>query len=129
MESIEIASSFVMGIFNWLFKLAGGKRVATVLSIGFLPAAIGGAISSPEPLLWLLVPVTLVIAIAAIYALKQTSFYSIPLSSCDKNTNIAAWTAMISGYVLVVMFFISMVLVMFTLSALMAAMGSSSRRR
>lgn len=135
MDSLELAVAVIVGIFRWIFRSLGGKRVASILSLLFFPLMLFSFISAittgpgnnaAE------IGVTLVIvalagglAAASIFAMWQTRFYTIPVTAFGPATNASAWISIIGGYlILVLLFGVFIFTVMIIAAAMAAVLGS-----
>lgn len=132
MDSIMIATSVVVNIFNWVFRNVGGKRMATVLSLVIVPGLLL-AVNPDEAITFILPVCGIILAAIGIYAIKQTRFYAIPLSACDGKVKTAAWASMIIGYLVIGLLFLELIIFIFLMSAVFSGITSSflgsSRRR
>lgn len=125
MDAIAWTVALFVGIFRWLFRTLGGKRVASIISLLLLPASI--YMLATEPGTEGAVPFVLgasVLAVAAGFALWRTRFFNTPLSACDPTTNVAAWVSIATGYVVIAFFFLVLAFTAFIMAAVIAALSS-----
>lgn len=125
MEAIAWTVALFVGIFRWLFRTLGGKRVASIIALLLLPASI--YMLATEPGTKGAVPFMLgasVLAVAAGFALWRTRFFNTPLSACDPITNAAAWVSIAAGYIVIAFFFLVLAFTAFIMAVVIGALSS-----
>ncbi len=135
MESLEIAVAVIVKIFQWIFKSLGGQRVAAILAtlsfpVIFFSVFADSSVYGIESII-ILIPFAL-LTVVSIYAIWQTRFFTVPLSSFTTFVNTAGWITIIAGYMILILVFGVFILTVMILAAVMAAVsdsfGLSSRR-
>jgi hypothetical protein len=135
MESLEIAVAVIVKIFQWIFKSLGGQRVAAILATLSFPVIFFSALANSNlygmESMIILTPFSL-LTVVSIYAIWQTRFFTVPLSSFTTFVNTAGWITIIAGYMILILVFGVFILTVMILAAVMAAFsdsfGLSSRR-
>lgn len=135
MESLQLAVSIIVRIFQWIFKSLGGQRVAAILSSLSFPVVFISIIAEPNAnvgeIAIILIPTALLTAIS-VYAIWETQFFTVPLSSFTSFTNTAGWISIIAGYIILILVFGIFILTVMILAVFLATVsdffGVSSTR-
>lgn len=142
MDSLELAVATIIGIFRWIFRSLGGKRVASILSLLSFPflffSSVSTLVTGPSInaadvgtiiVMW---SISGLLSAASLYAIWQTEFFNRPISAFSGVTNTSAWISIIGGYILLVLLFgifiLTVMIIAAGVSAVSSSLGGGTRR-